>query len=324
MNQLKYFLIAIIFCAMALQDPSYASASSLGQPCSKIGLSSIANGHVITCNSTSKGSRWVYKSTVKVGTTPLTQDMRGDYCASSGERISINGLVYKCNLTYSGLKWQYSTYIKFDSAERIQSIESQSCPVPHEQTILNGVPYVCTLQGRFAHWQGIYLVKANTRIKNNKLLGTKCTVKGSMTLLSGNFYRCSNASKWDFVEKQVFPKVIPAPKSKSLLECPSIKDINKAISTTNSSARIVNNILNLKLRIMATEPTLTSTQRNDQNYLNYKSSIDKNLVNIYSKWKTLSIQATTLVKAGGLKCVKYEKDILHINSQLASQLGFNP
>jgi hypothetical protein len=142
-------------------------------------------------------------------------------------------------------------------------------------------------------------------------------------VLGGNFFSCSSSLKWTFVQKQTFPKFIPAPIPTSVRECPAIKSINSAISNTNYATRSFNALLNQELIIQSNENNFTLAQKNDPNYVNYKRNIEANLVKVLARWKLLHAQTSDLMKNSTKSCIKYEKELLPINTSVAIKLGIN-
>jgi hypothetical protein len=186
-----------------------ATTAKVGAHCTRVGLSTISQGQVLTCSS---GSVWRVKGNVKIGTNTYIQSVLNDTCETLKTTAIFNDISYTCTKTPSGNRWEIAPTIRTTTTMIRQEITEKSCATIGLVTMLNGMSFTCTYQQGVAIWQETNLVQANTRIKYKTFAGTKCDHIGDITNYKNAYYYCAGSGtksgKWATYNAAAYPTVI--------------------------------------------------------------------------------------------------------------------
>ncbi len=199
----------LLLLGLSVQSSSAASAVKVGNPCSRIGISALYQGQVLTCASP---GIWKMKSPVKIGTNFFLQNILNDSCDVVNSYGTFSDITYICVRTPSGNRWEIASLIRTRTGMLSQYIVDKACTSIGLVTILNGSSYTCVYTQGMAQWQSTELVRIATSMRNRSILGSHCVRAGDITLLKGLYYYCAGAAKssgtWQKYVPATYPKVI--------------------------------------------------------------------------------------------------------------------
>jgi len=313
-------LLSILLLITGATVNAQAATSKVNSACSRVGISTISEGVVLTCTASGSHAVWKVKAKVKIGTKLAYQNIMGDPCSTLNESAIYNGVSYICKSGSNGVRWELSPYILVDTKLAIQSIQDQLCAVPRTTTLLNGIDYTCQQQGSIATWQETPLVSVNTKLAASALAGTKCAEMGSITLLKGTYFKCGSNKRWAVLAKQVFPKEPVQPKYPASV-CVNLSTIEEDIARTNSAGSRINGLyqkyLFVKQQLASMNPPAAPNSPAYQNNQNLRLGLKGAALSWLSSYQK-TIAAITRSRPS---CQSEKSKLTKIPVDLANELG---